>query len=486
MKRWIPLLITLAGCGPAIAPPSLPAPPKPLAAVVDSVVSSAPLDRTHWGVLVVDAASGRELYRHDAARHYIPASNTKLVVTAVALGLLGPDYRYTTTVRAGALRADTAAVVVVRGSGDPTLSARFFGARHAALDSLAHAIRRQGVHAIDTLIVDAGRFVDEHIHGAWEVGDLPWSYAPPTAAFAVEEGTFPLVVAPGSYVGAPASAHVPGTAAQPVVARVTTDTTGARTRLRIDYLERIDTVYVTGTIGLGAPPDTSSLAVTRPAHFAATAFGEALGRAGVAVGAVVVATDSAESRMLEARTTPVVEHASPPMSDIVAAILRPSQNWIAEQVLKTLGAEHGEGGGWAEGLAVERRYLIEEAGVDSMSFSLSDASGLSAQNLLAPEAIVRLLAHARARPWADAYRSGMAQPGLEGSTLARRFPGLEGRLFAKTGTIANVNSLSGYVVADDGRELLFSILTNGSGRPSANVRAGIDRIVQAIAAGGGS
>src|SRR5690606_3893076 len=100
--------------------------------------------------------------------------------------------------------------------------------------------------------VDAGRFVDEHIHGAWEVGDLPWSYAPPTAAFAVEEGTFPLVVAPGSYVGAPASAHVPGTAAQPVVARVTTDTTGARTRLRSDYLERIDTVYVSGTIGLGA------------------------------------------------------------------------------------------------------------------------------------------------------------------------------------------------------------------------------------------
>src|SRR5690606_3205118 len=134
---------------------------------------------------------------------------------------------------------------------------------------------------------------------------------------------------------------------------------------------------------------------------------------------------------------------------------RPSQNWIAEQVLKTLGHVYRGSGGWDTGLDVEREYLVGTAGLDSMSFSLRDGSGLSAQNLLAPEAIVRLLAHARAQPWADAYRSAMAQPGLAGSTLSSRLDALEGRMFAKTGTIANVNGLSGYLVADNGRELLF-------------------------------
>jgi D-alanyl-D-alanine carboxypeptidase/D-alanyl-D-alanine-endopeptidase (penicillin-binding protein 4) len=75
----------------------------------------------------------------------------------------------------------------------------------------------------------------------------------------------------------------------------------------------------------------------------------------------------------------------------------------------------------------------------------------------------------------------LASPGEEESTLENRLPELKGRLFAKTGTITHVNSLSGYLLADSGRELIFSILTNGSGLSSRLVRAGIDGIVQAAA-----
>ena len=71
--------------------------------------------------------------------------------------------------------------------------------------------------------------------------------------------------------------------------------------------------------------------------------------------------------------------------------------------------------------------------------------------------------------------------GKEGSTLERRLLDLEGRVFAKTGTISNVNSLSGYLVRDDGREVVFSVLTNGSGLPSSRVRASIDDVVRGLA-----
>ena len=75
----------------------------------------------------------------------------------------------------------------------------------------------------------------------------------------------------------------------------------------------------------------------------------------------------------------------------------------------------------------------------------------------------------------------MAEPGEDDSTLERRLAGLEGRVFAKTGTISNVNSLSGYLVRDDGRQIVFSLLSNGSGLPSSRVRATLDEVVRLLA-----
>jgi D-alanyl-D-alanine carboxypeptidase/D-alanyl-D-alanine-endopeptidase (penicillin-binding protein 4) len=91
-----------------------------------------------------------------------------------------------------------------------------------------------------------------------------------------------------------------------------------------------------------------------------------------------------------------------------------------------------------------------------------------------------LLEHARNSAWGAHYRSALPAPGMKGSTLARRLSGLESRLAAKTGSIANVNSLSGYLQADDGRTLTFSIVTNATGRPASEVRAGMDALIRAI------
>lgn len=179
---------------------------------------------------------------------------------------------------------------------------------------------------------------------------------------------------------------------------------------------------------------------------------------------------------------------SPPMREIIAGILRPSQNWMAEQLLKTLGYTRGAGGKWREGRSVERRYLIDVVKIDSTAFSISDGSGLSAQNVMSPRGFVQLLEHARKSPWGSFYRDalpipGVVQPGANvgAGTLTNRLAGLETRLAAKTGTIANVNALSGYLRTIDGRDVTFSIVTNASGRPSSEMRRAIDAIVQAIA-----
>jgi D-alanyl-D-alanine carboxypeptidase/D-alanyl-D-alanine-endopeptidase (penicillin-binding protein 4) len=172
---------------------------------------------------------------------------------------------------------------------------------------------------------------------------------------------------------------------------------------------------------------------------------------------------------------------SPPLAELVGGVLEPSQNWMAEQMVNTLGAELGGHGSFVEGLDVVRRFVDDVAGVDPLDVRPRDGSGLSAYNLVTPRALVAVLRQMLARPDGSAYRDAMAEPGEEDSTLEERLTGLEGRVFAKTGSISNVNSLSGYLVREDGRPVAFSILTNAGGVGAGQVRAAIDDIVRILA-----
>jgi D-alanyl-D-alanine carboxypeptidase/D-alanyl-D-alanine-endopeptidase (penicillin-binding protein 4) len=493
----IPLLLGACAAAPRGSGP-VPAAGS-LAAVVDSIVASSPLDRTHWGIEIYDPAARRVLYANNAERHFIPASNTKLVVTGVALGELGADYRYRTQLYSLDRPGGTLLLVA---RGDPTLSRRFHPEGPTPLEELADSVVAAGITSIPGgLVIDASYFEDRPVHPAWEIDDLTWGYAAPTDAFAVEEATLRVVVEPGAAPGEPARV-TPLVSPHAVTVRsaAVTDTAGARRGTRVRRLYLSDVIEVAGTVPLGASPDTLLLAAPYPALLAAHEFVATLQARGVEVGGEVrVVRDPEEAAALRdagpdseigagsvvggpARGAPrlVATWHSAPLSEIAAAILKPSQNWIAEQLLKTLGAERGEGGSWREGVAVERRYLVDVVGIDSTAFWLSDGSGLTVQNLLTPHAIVQLLDHARRRPWGTIYLQAQARPGEDG-TLERRLTGLEGRLFAKTGSGTHVNALSGYLRAANGRELLFSIMTNASGWPAGDVRRAIDAIVQSAA-----
>ncbi|CAN5631084.1 D-alanyl-D-alanine carboxypeptidase/D-alanyl-D-alanine-endopeptidase [soil metagenome] len=485
LRRTVIPFAAALSTGACAAATSLPTPaPVPLAAAIttsiDSIVDAPPVDRASWGVMLQDAGTGAVLYSRNPHRLFIPASNMKLVVTAVALGRLGPDWRYRTEVLAHPVTAGATAAVIVLGVGDPTWSTRFHDSVSAPFDSLAAVVQRSGIRQADRLVIDVSRFRDEPIHPTWEVSDLPGVFAPPVDAFAAADGTFRLALSGGPAVGAPGTASVVPPLWQPLSATVTTDTAGARPSVAIDFRARRDTVHLVARAGLGAS-DTTTHAVTRPAEAAAAALVMAMQVRGISIGSVAIVRDSVEAAALRQSGMSLGALESAPLADIVTTILRPSQNWISEQLLKTLGAEFGGEGSWSAGHAVQREYLVNVVGVDSTAFQLRDASGMSAQNLLTPSTTLSLLAHSRAQPWAGTYRVALAQPGLTGSTLSGRLRTLEGRVHAKTGTITNVNSLSGYFTAADGREYLFVVLTNGSGIAAAVMRGAIDEVVLAMA-----
>ena len=177
-------------------------------------------------------------------------------------------------------------------------------------------------------------------------------------------------------------------------------------------------------------------------------------------------------------TAPLAEITSRPLRDWIFPILNRSQNWFAEMVLKQLGRQFGKAGSWTEGLAVERRFLIDSVRVDSTEFSLSDGSGLSSNNLVSPTAFTKILRFIRAHPRAQTFLAGLPQAGQVGSLRSRfvRTP-LEGRVRAKDGSIGGVNSLSGFIERPDGRVWTFSVQANHHTQAGRSVVQQIDSVV---------
>ncbi len=452
------------------------------------------MDQVHFGVLAVDAESGRTLYARNAHRKFVPASNQKILVTSAGLSMLGPDFRYSTTLWAtgpvddGALDGD----LVLVGRGDPTLSARWWDSGESALLALADSLRGAGIRSVTgALVVDVSAWDSTTVGPTWEVEDLRYAYGSTGGAFAIDQGELRLVVEGTTHSGEAARVRwSPRGAPGYISSKVLTWPADSTTRVRPSYLPESRKVVLHGHIGAGKI-DTLRFAVRDPVRQATSTFAGILEENGVALGGgTSIAWMPGELLGRGCRSgavsvcpaaAPVATLRSPPLREIIAGILEPSQNWMTEQLIRTLGAERGHQGSWTEGIELITRFLVEDVGVDSLDVAPRDGSGLSTYNLVTPRALVRVLQFMASGASAQAYRCALAEPGEEGSTLSRRLGGLEGRLFAKTGTISNVNSLSGYLVREDGREVVFSILSNGSGLPSSRVRAAIDDVVRLLA-----
>jgi D-alanyl-D-alanine carboxypeptidase/D-alanyl-D-alanine-endopeptidase (penicillin-binding protein 4) len=468
--------------------------PSDVRGAVEAILDAPPMDQVHFGVLAEEAVSGRILYERNAHRHFVPASNEKLLVTATALSILGLGYRYETALYATSPVVDGTleGSLVLAGTGDPTLGEPFRSSGEEALGALADSLRAAGVHRVrGRLVVDASAWDSTTVGPTWELEDLPYGYAATGGAFAVDRGELHVIVHGGTAQDEePTLSWSPLGSPDFVEAALTTAPADSATRVRSIYLPESHRLVLTGRVRAGAT-DTLRFALRDPVRQAAAALARALAGRGIEVqgdwGIVWEGGTELGGGCLsgQIRNCPSAVRlaglTSPPLVDIVQAILEPSQNWMTEQLVRTLGAERGDGGSWESGLDVVKGFLVERVGVDSLDIAPRDGSGLSSANLVTPRAIVRILRYMAASPDGDAFRHALAEPGEEDSTLERRLQGFEGRLYAKTGTISNVNSLSGYLVGNDGSQILFSILSNGSGLPSSRVRAAIDEVVKALA-----
>ena len=219
MRKPILVSLTISGAlggGPPAASQTAARPGRgPLARRLDALLDRPPFDRVTWGVSVVDER-GRSLYERNADRLFVPASNTKLVVTATATVLLPADYRVRTSVyvngvlRNGVVDGD----LVLYGRGDPTFSERCYGvdtlapgacdSSFTAIDAIADSIGAHGVRRITGRIVgDGSYFEPQLVHPAWNVFDLNWWYAAPVSGLGFHDNSVDFLITPADSVDHP-------------------------------------------------------------------------------------------------------------------------------------------------------------------------------------------------------------------------------------------------------------------------------------------
>ncbi|MEX2528260.1 MAG: D-alanyl-D-alanine carboxypeptidase/D-alanyl-D-alanine-endopeptidase [Gemmatimonadota bacterium] len=468
-----------------------PPEPSPLEMQRDSILGVSPLDGSLWGILAVDAATGDTLYSENAGRRFIPASNQKVLTVAAALDRLGPDYRWSTAIyslagapdEGGAIYGD----VVIPALGDPTLGPPFHPSGADAIDALVQRLQGAGVQRITgEILIDVSAWDSTSVPGSWMVEDLPLGYGASGGAFAVNRGTVDVNLYGGTVPGAPPIVTwSPRGSPDFIDSRVTTASSGDVAPVRGYWLPESGRLRLEGSVP-AERVERASVSMRDPVMESARALRNRMLEAGMVVeGGVRILWDrdlplraGCASGYIEscAFALEVMRLESPPLSRVAQVMLETSDNWMAEQLLRTLGHEAEGVGSREAGFRAVAAYLTG-LGIPEHDYHLADGSGLSVHNLLTPGTLVTVLHHMETGPHAAAFRDALAAPGEMDSSLEERLLGLRGRFVGKTGTLRHVNSLSGYLTRPSGISVYVAMMSNGGGLPADDIREAMDRLL---------
>ena len=444
---------------------------------IDAVLREPELAKAKVGVDVVDVDSGKILYARNDAGLFNPASNVKLFTTAAALAILGPEYRWKTVVYADApiSGGELKGRLYIKGHGDPTLVVEDLW--RVVADLYSAGLRKVS----GDLVVDDTFFDDVRVGPGFDQKQEDLPFRAPNGALSLNYNAVGVHVMPGAGDAAPARVIVdPQTPYFTIVNDARTVAAG-RTVVTVESRETTDhtELKVAGRIRVG---DEGVVALRRVAHpdlYTANAFRELLARRGIKVSGNIV-RDAAPST---ARA--LAAHYSQPLGVVVRDVNKHSNNFMAEQILKTLGAETGgRPGTWAKGVDAVSGFL-ERLGIARKDYKMTNGSGLYNSNLFSPAQLTTLLrvAYKDFRFAAD-FIGSLALAGADGTVSHRMEGGLAERYVrAKTGTLAGVSCLAGYAGAPGHAPLAFAIFMNDIPDPSTlKARRAQDAIAEAMVA----
>lgn len=424
---------------------------------IQQLINAMPeIGRAHLGYEVVDLDSKTVLTSQLSNGFFTPASNAKLYTTSLALDRLGPDYRFITELRTDPLRG-----LELVGGGDPNLSGCVLPYDVAAKDGDPLAVLREfaaqvsaaGVREIkgDVTGISSRYSIGLYPEG-WELDDTLYGYGAPVSALALNDNTVTLLLHP-TQIGELAEIQTIPAFPHLIILNNVVTAAGGHAELHVARQPGSNELAISGTIGATIPELRADVAVDDPALFSAEGMIDALRDQGITVHG-----EARADYVSEPSGIVVASHESAPLWQIIQVVNKVSQNLHAEMLLQEL------------------QHVDPAFARNSPDFSATDGSGLARQDLVTPEATVKLLE----RMWDGANRDIWLQSlpigGVDG-TLQHRFrdiPGAE-RIHAKTGSLTHVNALSGYVETQNNKWLAFSVMVDQTLMPDREAREFLDR-----------
>ncbi|HEY6347948.1 MAG TPA: D-alanyl-D-alanine carboxypeptidase/D-alanyl-D-alanine-endopeptidase [Candidatus Angelobacter sp.] len=499
-----------------------------LGAQIRAIINQPQMASALWGIDVVDLESGKTIYSLNPDHLFLPASNVKLLTTAAALALAGPDYRFHTTVETtgkldsnGRLLGD----LVIVGRGDANISGRVMPYQvkterisppTLVLEQLADQLVQKGLKIVDGDLIGDDTFYSAQRYGeGWAYDDLQWIDGAPVSALSFNDNVLFIRIHPGEQVGEKALVTLdPETTYYEIDNRIVTSAAGVARKIGVHRDAGSLKVFLWGSLPLNDSGTSEAITIEDPAEFTAQLFRSILEKRGITVTGKThgrhgdlarffdqpppqqavaegrnrkqccmgsnAAVPQPQVQPLVAPSTPpqiLAEHVSLPLLEDIRVTNKASQNLHAELMLRLIGKLKGGDGSFEDGSAARRQFLLK-AGLRSDEFFLLDGSGLSRRDLITPESVAHLLTYASRQAWGPVYEQTLPVAGLDGS-LAERFLNTpaSGMVHAKTGTLSHVNALSGYAETRSGHRFVFSIFCNNHNVPSSKVINAIDSIV---------
>lgn len=457
-----------------------------LARDVRAVLNDKYLSKAKTGVAIARLEDGSSqaglLFQSNAQDPLIPASNLKLITTAAALDRFGPDFKFRTHLL---IKGEDLYLI---GDGDPTLGdaemLKPLGWDVTTIFRIwAEELKKRNIAMVKNLYVDDSVFDEQFLHPNWPIDQEHLRYVAQVGGLNLNANCVDFIIRRSSY-------------GQPVTALMNPDTqyinlkntcvTGDRDAIHLARIRGGNDVILRGQTNISRS-EPISVTVHDPPMYAATVLGETLAAEGIAIGNAPVRDRTIRARFAaegEAGGWSVVGALETPIAPALNRANKDSMNLYAEALCKRLGfAATNEPGTWLSGTAAMGEFL-KSCGVTEDQFRLDDGCGLSKENAISAEAIVRVLAREFGGKNRRMFLDSLSVSGADG-TLKDRFADttLRGRVFAKSGYVNYVGTLSGYVNTTDGDWYAFSILMNEVPfRTNNRAKELQERIVDAIEA----
>lgn len=424
----------------------------------------------NWGVVIRSLKTGETLFNLNEDKLFVPASNTKLFTTAAGISLLGSGYRYATNIYAsGEIKFNTLeGDLIIQGTGDPTISGRFYnGNIFKVFDDWADSLKDLGINRIKgNIIGDDNLFDDVGLGRGWSWDYETYWYAAQSSAISFNDNCIDITIYYDKQLDSVIVKYSPVVRGIVVLNDVIpVSPSSGSTDIQIERERGTNVITVSGTFSRGSDTLKTYATVMNPTLFAMLALKDRLERKGIKVTGHAFDIDDYDKTIDYSNLNYLFSYYSPYLFEIVKVINKGSQNFFAEQLLKTIGLEK-KGFGSVENGIIACKEWFTEIGLNSEHILIADGSGLSHLNRVTPKQIVLLLRYMYGTKNFGVFFNSLPIAGVDG-TLSRRMKNTraENSVRAKTGFIAFARNLSGYAFTVDGEPIAFTLLVNNFNVP---------------------